>query len=217
MVLRSLHDIADLPSILLAHSRLYEAFYASYDHPRIDKMIVQRQIDRRLLPLAIANIETSHRTYTDDTIQEVRDTYHLIFQDPASFVERFEKNKSIPTSDLIQMGRIHRFIGKLVHDYSSAAWQKIRGSTTAVVLSEAETLRFYRAFYHLELLFRLCKDNKMINMDSFPSSRAALVFAKFTPWELEQLSCVYRHLRERAIDAGKLLFPSRSHNEVIIS
>lgn len=213
IVLRNLDDAGDLIPIFLAHSCFSRAFYEYYPNTRIDKIILRRQIDPRLLPLAIANVEASHRTYPDRDILDVREAYVDIMFTPSTFIERFNKPDVIPTSDMIRMGRIHNCIGTAVQGYSSAAWREITGSGAAVKLSDSETLRFYRAFYHLELFFSLCKGE--IGMwDSYPQTRSAAAFSMYPPWEWEQLSCVYRYLKSQAADASKPLFSSRSYNQV---
>ncbi|KAI1114955.1 hypothetical protein F5Y14DRAFT_461052 [Nemania sp. NC0429] len=208
IILRNLDDICDLTPTLLSHMRFYRAFYEYWPRTRIDRIIILKQIDPGLLPVAIANVEASHRTYTDsdDHVREVKGIYDTIFVEPQELIDHLKDVGAMPTRDLIQMGRIHNYIGHFVQDYSSTAWQKLTWAQRPVILSAAETLRFYRAFYHLELFFKLCKGD-VPTRQSFAETRASHALLHYPPWEWEQLSCAYRHLRTRAEDASTFSTP----------
>ncbi|KAI1752127.1 hypothetical protein F4782DRAFT_502084 [Xylaria castorea] len=115
------------------------------------------------------------------------------------FTDRLEvpnPTNPIPTSDLIQMGRIHDVIGRIKTMYILEAWRGIeraRPGDRTLQVSETESLRFYRAFYRLDLFFKLCRGDGAPG-PLFLRSRSCFFLLLHPPWELGQMACAYRHL-----------------------
>lgn len=59
------------------------------------------------------------------------------------------------------------------------------------VLSSLEYYRFCRAFYRVELFYKLFRDSEDNPREYFPS------FARLPPWENEQICCVHDYLERR--------------------
>ncbi|KAI0799455.1 hypothetical protein GGR55DRAFT_482218 [Xylaria sp. FL0064] len=60
-------------------------------------------------------------------------------------------------------------------------------------LSDAEHVRFFSAFYRLELFFQLCAGDGDCSVN-FQSSRACQVLRQHPPWERQQMRGVYHYL-----------------------
>ncbi|KAI1739117.1 hypothetical protein F4680DRAFT_449223 [Xylaria scruposa] len=194
-ILKNINNISQLLPTLLAHRCFLDAFTSC---PGIAETIIRRQIHPQLLPLAIANIEASHKTYTHRDIDEVKRLYLDVFEKPERFTDRIDASNltnPMPTSDLIQMGRIYGAIGDIVARFIRDAVKLITrmGPGRIFRQSESESLRFYRAFYRLELFFNLCRGDDALDR-LFLRSRSCFFLLLHPPWELGQMLCVYTYL-----------------------
>ncbi|KAI8947202.1 hypothetical protein F4801DRAFT_605672 [Xylaria longipes] len=159
-VLKQVNNIYDLSHALLAHKCFKNAFNS---YPGIAEALIPRHIHPQLLPLAIANIEASHTTYTPSDIDTVKDLYWDVFENPTRFTDRLKvpnTTNPIPIKDLIQMVRINDVIGQIARKYILEAWEGImraKAENEPSWLTRTEWLRLHRAFYRLELFFKLCR------------------------------------------------------------
>ncbi|KAI0547862.1 hypothetical protein F4679DRAFT_586148 [Xylaria curta] len=208
--LKNINNISQLLPTLLAHRCFLDAFTSC---PGIAETIIQRQIHPQLLPLAIANIEASHKTYTHRDIDEVKRLYLDVLEKPRRFTDRIDTSNltnPIPTSDLIQMGRIHGAIGDIVSSFMRDAMRLIIERMMPDKIfqqSESEWLRFHRAFYRLELFFKLCRGDYALDR-LFLGSRSCFFLLLHPPWELGQMACLMYYLDWNfALLGAKSLFP----------
>ncbi|KAH8159629.1 hypothetical protein CIB48_g8622 [Xylaria polymorpha] len=123
-ILQNFDSIRSLVEILDTDVSLRHTFDLC---PGIAETVIQRQIHRQLLPLAIANIEASHKTYTLWDIQDVKNLYLDVFENPSRFTDRLkvpDTRNPIPMGDLVRMGDIHSGIGRIMKRYMEQAWEK---------------------------------------------------------------------------------------------
>ncbi|KAI0452824.1 hypothetical protein F5B21DRAFT_319451 [Xylaria acuta] len=207
-ILKRVDTVHCLSRALLAHKCFSNA---NASCPGIAETIIQRRIHPQLLPLAIANIEASHKTYTRRDLDAVKDLYMGVFENPRRFTDRLKAPNStnpIPISDLIQIERIDDVIGRIATEYTSEAWRgimRVRRENKPLTVSETERLRFYRAFYRLKLFFKLCRGDGASDL-GFLRSRSFFLLLLHPPWELGQMACVYRRVQRCFVECGKILF-----------
>ncbi|KAI0436387.1 hypothetical protein F4803DRAFT_542416, partial [Xylaria telfairii] len=214
IILQNFPNIRSLVDALNANISLRHAFDSC---PGIAEIAIRRQIDPKLLPLAIANIEASHKTYTHSDIQEVKNLYLDVFENPRRFTDRLQISNNtnpIPMNDLIRMGEIHDNIGRVMRRYMEHAWEVIlkkknRTDRGPFEMSSTEELRAYRAFYRLELFFKLCRGDRRPG-PKFLHSRSCFFLLLHPPWELGQMACAYRCLERHYMEKSKLLCPSQT-------
>ncbi|TRX94156.1 hypothetical protein FHL15_004924 [Xylaria flabelliformis] len=143
---------------MLAHRCFSDAFASC---PGIAETIIRQQIHPQLQPLAIAHIEASHKTYTRRDRDEVKRLYLDVFENPTRFTDRIDTSNltnPLPTRDLIQMGRVYDVIADNIGaGLVDCAVGLIIDSRPGKIFSQSESewLRFFRAFYRLELFFKL--------------------------------------------------------------
>ncbi|KAI1271340.1 hypothetical protein F5Y07DRAFT_404500 [Xylaria sp. FL0933] len=169
-ILEQLDNIKDLPPVLLTHSCFKDVLEAL---PGIPEKIIQRQIHPHLLPLAVAHMEASDKSYgVDDGL------------------------KPIGMKGLIWIGFFHDLIEGFVDRYVDEAIAKMESLGSLPQerkLSDAEHVRFFSAFYRLELFFKLCAGDGNCSVN-FQSSRACQVLRQHPPWERQQMRGVYHRL-----------------------
>ncbi len=106
----------------------------------------------------------------------------------------------LPTHLVRRMGHTHSAILALATDFAARALERIpppSDSTipTSLPLSPSELFRFCRAFYRVELFYRLFRDG------AFADDVNRWFFWRQPAWENEQLGCVCRYL-EAEVDRG---------------
>ncbi|KAI1122234.1 hypothetical protein F5Y10DRAFT_287358 [Nemania abortiva] len=195
LILEALDDISSLVPALCAHRCFYDAFKAGKG---IAEVIIQRQVHPHLLPLAIAAVEASHSHRGNIVERErIHELCANIDKNPGPFIDRLKARRPgrkpssstpIPIPDLIQIGRCHDIIKELAVGYAALAWRRfVEAPGCPIKLSAAERIRFYRAFWRLELFFMAYRGYDGTN----PPIR---FLHAFPPWEWEQLACVHRWL-----------------------
>ncbi|KAJ8126764.1 hypothetical protein O1611_g6873 [Lasiodiplodia mahajangana] len=218
MILGCLDNIGSLVPTLLASSRFMDAFETV---PGIAEKIIQRQVHPHLLPLAIAIIDARHGKYKHR--EEVAKLGHDIWAEPEQFTDRLNPHHLdqtanhgdvLSTRSLIHIGYYYTFIGKVVDYYALHAW-RIAGAYDAVNLSETERVRFYRAFYLLELYILVSK--RYAEDGGFIESPAHEFLRALPPWEWEQMACAQRYLLSWVILSGyhELKVDESTHNRDI--
>ncbi|KAI0186324.1 hypothetical protein EV127DRAFT_174066 [Xylaria flabelliformis] len=207
IILKSLRNISQLLPTILAHRCFLDAFTSC---PGIAETIIQQQIHPQLQPLAIAHIEASHKTYTRRDTDEVKRLYSDVFEKPERFTDRINTSNltnPLPTRDLIQMGRIYDVIADNIGvGLVQCAMELIIHSRPGKIFeqSESEWLRCFRAFYRLELFFKLCRGDGRPG-PSFLRSRSCFFLLLHPPWELGQMACVHRFIGWTFSMMGKFL------------
>lgn len=94
---------------------------------------------------------------------------------------------------------VQRFSENLIVEIRSDHNLRERGFTLQSEPTTAEMSRIERSLYQIEALFRSL--NGKAEDDEEIESSVAHFLSNFSPWENEQLACVYEHLR-RAISPG---------------
>ncbi|KAI0872404.1 hypothetical protein GGS24DRAFT_502871 [Hypoxylon argillaceum] len=192
-ILEFLDNIDCLVAAVLTHRCFNDAFRRQPIVVTIT--VLKRQVAHSLQPLAAATLEASHKKYTVEDIGEVDGLHIELSEYPEYFLKRLDPKlpQCLPIKDLFEIGDLHNFIGLLIDDYSSRAWQEFSGRKDPVNLSEQERYRFYHAFYYLELFLVVCKDEKM-TISEFEGSRSQHFLGLLSSWEWVQLASVYRYL-----------------------
>ncbi|ROW13217.1 hypothetical protein VPNG_04882 [Cytospora leucostoma] len=188
-ILRNLDNVRDFLPTLLACRHFYSA---SKEHPGIEFSIFERQVPPALLPYSLAVQAASALPYprSDDAVVELLDQLH---GDPAEVTARL---RLVRRGILTLMGRTHDRIQSFVAEFANDAWNRLSQGVLegTHVLSSSEHYRFCRAFYRLELFYKLFRDNQ--------ENPQSLYFSRFSPWENEQIYCVHDYLEGRLAEAS---------------
>lgn len=198
-VLRHMGSVQNLSSALLT----CQHFYASFkENPHIALDMLQQQIPSTLLPYAIAVMDGSSSRFRPPTDRAVQvdpaapatqaaktareQLLNELHTEPSKLTSRLP---TMPLAQLSHLSHTHDIIHGFVTAFANSAWAHLSrepgGSRLAgkVSLSPAEYFRFCRAFYRIELYFRLFRAQR-------PNGDGALFLSKIPPWENEQLGCV---------------------------
>ncbi|KAI0897554.1 hypothetical protein F4806DRAFT_462652 [Annulohypoxylon nitens] len=183
-ILRELGNVRFLLPSLLTCRHVYSCFK---ENPGVAAEILQRQIPQVVIPYSIAVLEASHLSPRDKTL--VHELLETLYTQPSKFTERL---RTMPVPLLTKMGHIHGVVHDLATDFASSAWTRLSkdiGSKVAgcLILSPSESLRFCRAFYRVELYFRLFRCRNSLTTIPFHEHR---FFSNQPPWEKEQLASV---------------------------
>ncbi|KAI1742042.1 hypothetical protein F4680DRAFT_464300 [Xylaria scruposa] len=170
-------------------------FYHSYKaNPRLAIGIIKRQVGPALLAYSIAVQEAGPHAQLSAT-----ELLEILRNKPDILIDRL---RDYPLTSLVQLGHTHDLVEKYANEFAEEAW----GSTDKPVLqpidrfpfgdllylSPAEEFRFYRAFYRHELYVRFfLEDNPQV------MQLIKRFFRGHSPWENEQLICVYDYLHSR--------------------
>lgn len=202
-ILRELGNVRFLLPSLLTCRHVYSCFK---ENPGVAAEILQRQIPPAIIPYSIAVLEASHLSPRNET--SVIGLLDTLYTQPSKFTGRL---RTMPVPLLTRMGHTHEVIHELATDFASSAWTRLskdQGSEVAgsLVLSSSEYLRFCRAFYRVELYFRLfCYRDPSTPVPPHEDR----FFSNQPPWEKEQLASVLDFL-ELKLSKGKLVFSQES-------
>lgn len=121
----------------------------------------------------------------------------VLSEDRGQLIRRL---RGLPPSDIRSMSRMHRIVRHFAHDFATDAWTLLcRRDPVAVsgilLLSPAESFRFLRAFYRVELFLQFARHQQG---GSYPQDFPYWQFFSMQPAEVvEQVACVHDFLEER--------------------
>jgi hypothetical protein len=187
-ILKNLDHLRSLGPAVLACRHFYASFKASHG---IDAAILRRQIPSSLLPYAVAVMEAARlpRPLLAVSVVSLLDE---LDSKPTHLAARLS---TLPTSLLWKMGRTHDAIHAMASDFAARALKGIsrRSASASTALSPSEWFRFRRAFYRVELFYSIFRDGAI-------ETRVMTnpwFFARYSPWEIEQMGCVCEYLEAR--------------------
>jgi len=150
-----------------------------------------------LLPYAVAVMEASRlpRPLAGASVLALLED---LYCRPAHLAARAPQ---LPTHLVRRMGHTHSAVQALATDFAARALKRIPPPRDRTIparllpLSPSELFRFCRAFYRVELFYRLFRDG------AFADKVNPWFFWRQPAWENEQLGCVCRYL-EAEVDRG---------------
>lgn len=175
----SLPDVASLKALILTCSSFYHTFLNAQS--LVLKEIIRSQISGDVISLAVVvsrscDLQPWSRAGVLDFL-----IHFLDFRAPILW--------TFPRA--LHVSELHSHIKFFVADFAAT---KLAGETQ-LGLSVYETLRIERTFYIFELYCNLFRSYQPANKDRFSAEEQRdLFFAKFAPWENEQLACVHDYL-----------------------
>ncbi|KAI5457678.1 hypothetical protein BGZ63DRAFT_427714 [Mariannaea sp. PMI_226] len=199
-IFRKFDNIRWLTPSLLSCRHLHSSFKESSG---VQAEIIRRQIPSPLLPYSIALAE-AHRLPRPLAISSVHQLLDTLYHDPENLVARLQ-NIHLPLA--LKMGCTHDAIHDFVIDFAEDAlgllFPENQAALDQFTLSPTEYLRFCRAFYRTELFFVLFgTDPPSTESGAFSGSENELLFSRHSPWENEQIACVYDFLEKRFSQAS---------------
>ncbi|KAK4148372.1 hypothetical protein C8A00DRAFT_39076 [Chaetomidium leptoderma] len=144
-----------------------------------------------LLPYAVALIDSSQlpRPLVGSSVIALLDD---LYCRPARLAARAPQ---LPTSLVQRMGYTHSAILASATDFAALALERISlrdgAISTSLPLSPSELFRFCRAFYRVELFYRLFRGG------AFADDVNRWFFWRQPPWENEQLGCICCYLEAK--------------------
>ncbi|ETS87759.1 hypothetical protein PFICI_01587 [Pestalotiopsis fici W106-1] len=189
-VLSELDDIRFLSATLLTRKHFYNS---AAENSKVARNILTRQITSNLLPYSIAVFESSRppQTHTNASIEEL---INLLCHEPEQLVARM---RTMHLRDLVHLGHVHDIMHTMSTDFMRQAWSLL--GQDHLILSPVESFRVKRAFYRFELLCNLCHRHPStieseIEKRYYPTEQ---LLRKHSPWENEQLGCIYNFIEEK--------------------
>lgn len=200
-IFRNVDNVHSLPAALLTCRYMYKSFKA---YPSVAADIIKRQIAPSVLPYLVAVMRTSTlpqpRTSTD-----VSDLLNALYNTPALLVAKIS---SMALTDLLKMVSTHEIIQDMTVNFAREAWDLLEAADPRLKikldLSLRENERFSRAFYRVELFYRLFRSEAVGKPGQVDNTVILEYLSRHPPWENEQLGCVHDFL-ERRLTRGMLL------------
>ncbi|KAI1128589.1 hypothetical protein F5Y10DRAFT_264932 [Nemania abortiva] len=200
-ILRSLDNLRYLTPALLTCRHFYTSFRQYHD---IEAAILRQHVTPALVPYAIAVIEASHLpdVQVEDSVRDLLDTLR---DHRSRFAARLP---TMPARQVRRMARTHDVIHSLATDFATIAWaslarklgsESLSASSGNSPLSPSEYFRLCRAFYRLELYYRLFSRYTPVFVIE---GMELYFFSQFSPWEMEQLVSVHDFLDEKLSNAS---------------
>ncbi|KAI0544287.1 hypothetical protein F4679DRAFT_589652 [Xylaria curta] len=192
-VFKQLNRIRFLLSCLLTCRHFYYSYKAN---PRLAIEIIKQQVGPALLTYSIAAQEAS-RSPSPHVRLSATKLLETLRNKPDILIDRL---RDYPLVALVQLGHMHDLVEKYANEFAAEAWRYTNEPllqpsdrfpfSDRLSLSPTEQFRFYRAFYRVELYFRLFRDdNTRTLIDQF--------FSGHSPWENEQLACINKYLCQK--------------------
>ncbi|KAI1277695.1 hypothetical protein F5Y07DRAFT_398248 [Xylaria sp. FL0933] len=168
-------------------------FYLSYkEYPSLPYQNLRRQVGSALLPYAAAVAEAPYLASDQSSIDRLLNVLYNQPDNLASLLKQF------PLTGLVEVGRTHDLVKDFADPFAQGAWNYLSPSCQEdVVLSSTEEFRLYRAFYRVELFFRLFRSDSSQLSDELYETQVDSFFSRHPPWINEQLGCVHDCLEER--------------------
>uniref|UniRef100_L2FR01 Major facilitator superfamily transporter multidrug resistance n=1 Tax=Colletotrichum fructicola (strain Nara gc5) TaxID=1213859 RepID=L2FR01_COLFN len=134
------------------------------------------------------------RAFKFDCFLAARKLLKMLYDQPSALVDIILP--PVPIFDLHVVERRYDKFSKIATDFAGFAWERLSeidgGVPQEVTLSSAEHDRFCRAIYRLEIfyvLYNIMERNGNTVYDWF--------FLRHSPWENEQMACIYHFLEMR--------------------
>lgn len=121
-----------------------------------------------------------------------------LYEKPGNFSARVP---STPRSVLLKITKMYKASDAMASLFAAEAWVRLYpDDTEAATLSHTEYLYFCRAFYRVDLVYRLfsCTPDSNENEDD-NSVVTLLLLSWYSSWELEQLACVVDFLNRKFV------------------
>jgi hypothetical protein len=223
----ALPDIESLRSLVLSCSSYFEAFKDAESF--ITRRVLLKELNPEILPEALAVLEASKRRIQrpywtrrpeDATLFKVstvaypdlvgpKPDHPKVFWDRSNaqdFIsQHFDARTAIVPdftfSDALALSKMHSHVSYLAEDFASRSLSLQLFEYAAPPVSESEMLRIHRALYHFEVYCNIFRDFERPIFDL--DEQRVIFFAKFSPWENEQLACIHEYLY-RVAAPGKL-------------
>ncbi|KAF5561651.1 hypothetical protein FPHYL_6057 [Fusarium phyllophilum] len=208
-ILRLLHSIQELPSILLSHRIFYSALL---DTPSLPVDIIRNQIPTNLLPLAFTAF-TSHKSVRDRSDTSVEEFLTHCYNNSMRNVDGSQLHLTV--GEAVEVVRVNDALSSLRDEFAWCTLRKLYGVNqdepieSDEDLSPSENYRISRAFYRFQIhrnlflgkeeeigLFSSYDDDEDEDSSS-DSELKKLFFDRHSPWVNEQLACVYDFLETR--------------------
>ncbi|KAI0188515.1 hypothetical protein EV127DRAFT_512996 [Xylaria flabelliformis] len=173
-------------------------FYYSYKaNPRSAIEILKQQVGPALLSYSIA-VQEASLSPSSHVRLSTTELLKTLCNKPSILINRL---RDYPLVALVQLGHTHDLVEKFANGLARFAWGQTNTRSLPrgrfphpdrFSLSPTEEFRFYRAFYRVQLYMRLFRtDNTQIDQ------QVDMFFSGHSPWENEQLACVYQYLDYR--------------------
>lgn len=209
-ILKSLYDVQSLAHCLLTCRHLH---LSMKEYPGVAISIVQQQVTPLLLPYAVCLVEVSDPATFDPGSPPTK-LLGMLLDSPAQLADRLHL---LDFRRLVRISYMHSLVEKYAFEHARDAWTILSqrsgpDAPTNLSLSSAESFRFCRAFYRLELISVLCCKSRVAV--AAVDRICGRFFSRLPPWEIGQLGCAHDFLDKKFLQGQSL---SRiSHNNANI-
>jgi hypothetical protein len=190
-VLRNLDSFRSLVSCLLSCRHVYSSLKESAG---VEVDILRQQVTPALLPYAVATLEASLPSPASGRGAFVRELFDELYYDPHRLADRV---RALSISQIRQMSRTHDLVHSFAMGLAADAWavlcQQSPGVSGSSPVSAAEHFRFCRAFYRVELMLALSRDDRD---RCFKACAVEHFLERQLSWEREQLGCVHDYMEK---------------------
>lgn len=213
-ILSHVENPVALEAAVTAGKCLEEALQASGGSIIIAK-VLQRVIPQPLIPEAVAILHAREAQDRDnDALVEFLDEYFDSLRDD-------RPNHCWTLSEALAANALQQSVQQFTDDFVAQALSRHPVTDVAVQPSnvdppgERELQRIQRAFYRFELYCNLLhRGPKKRTTRLHQLGQAGLVLSRFSPWENEQLGCVYGFLYNQVAERG---FPPSTYFSTMCS
>jgi hypothetical protein len=198
-----LSHLSSLQDLLVAISSCRHLHTAFEECPAVGADVFLSCFDSSLLPLSLAvaaeEVKFFPRPRMADDVQRF---VHALTTDERRLLARL---RAMPLSRIFSMSRTEDAIINLTFDFAQEAWMRQEAcfGQREVGLSPAETTRFARAFYRLEILVNAFRSEEALSPPELKREGKRWLLTTYLPHEREQIAAAHDYLEKKL---GKGMF-----------
>jgi hypothetical protein len=192
-----LSHLPSLQDLLMAISSCRHLHTAFKECPAVGADVFLSCFDSSLLPLSLAVAAEEVKFFPRPRLaDDVQKFVHVLTTDERRLRAHL---RTMPLSRIFSMSRTEDAIVNLAFDFAQEAWMQQEGfiDQADVGLSPAETTRFARAFYRLEILLNAFRSEEALSPPELKREGKRWLLTTYLPHERDQIAAAHDYVEKR--------------------
>ena len=209
-ILKEIRSVQQLYSFLQTSPYIYRAFQSAKDS--ILWNVEQRSLATSVLTDALTAVKLQNMKCGFNEVWSKYEEIRAVTKEKLSNndIANTGPQKWITSTDLITLCRVQSAVNYFIDDFCSRKIPTLHHASTgaAMPISELERARLQRAFYRYDICHTMTNYPGRFHEDwPYQTKRCQLepVLAQYTPWEVEEITCVQQYLHEQIQDIFDVL------------
>ena len=198
-ILGSSADVSSLHAVSITCKQLHQLFKKNQNENKICRQVAQNMFRPQYLYEALAEYESSRIMSGDWTQPETKRFFAKYTSGESEFFNPLMWNTQL----LSHLETIQKCVKHLTQVFAHEAilGKNLESSVhVPAAVEDSEQMRFERAFYRFQIWCNVFGNGKKQPFDF--RQQGSEIFARFAPWEVEQLASVFDFLMNKVV-AGK--------------